>query len=53
MNVRIEKNIREAMNVPGAFQGRVVNRKNIGKASQDLIALWNGDHPEDPVDVTA
>jgi nucleoid DNA-binding protein len=53
MNVRIEKAVRKAMNVPGAFQGRVVNRKNIGKTTQDLFDLWNHDHPEDPVDVTA
>ena len=53
MNVRIDKSIRKAMNVPGAFQGAVVNRENIGKTTQDLIALWNRDHPENLVDETA
>lgn len=32
------------------FFGEVVNRQYIGKSSDDLVALWNAEHPENPVE---
>jgi hypothetical protein len=32
-----------------AFEGIILNPGNIGKTSEQLIALWNEDHPGDPV----
>ena len=29
--------------------GRIINRENIGKTSQELVQLWNEEHPEDPI----
>src|SRR3989304_7563979 len=46
---RTDQAIVKALNVPGAFKGVIENRENIGKTSQDFIAKWNADHPDDPV----
>jgi hypothetical protein len=37
------------LNIPGMFTGKIVNRENIGKSGEELVELWNNDHPEDPV----
>ena len=39
------------LNVPGTFSGRIINRENIGKTSQELVEIWNEEHPEDPIPV--
>jgi hypothetical protein len=50
VNTRLDVGINKAMNVVGAFKGAVVNRDNIGKTSDDLVELWNAEHPDDPVE---
>jgi len=37
------------MNIPGIFTGTILNREHIGKTSDELVARWNAEHPEDPV----
>jgi hypothetical protein len=32
------------------FYAEILNKSNIGKSSKELIAQWNADHPDDPVD---
>lgn len=32
-----------------SFHAKILNKKNIGKTSDELIAQWNRDHPDDPV----
>ena len=32
------------------FYGKVINRQHIGKSGDALVALWNAEHPEDPVE---
>ena len=32
------------------FFGEVINRQHIGKSGDDLVALWNVEHPENPVE---
>ena len=49
VSVRVDKRILAALNVPRAFTGKVANRKNIGKTSQEIADLWNKEHPDDPV----
>ena len=49
VNCRMDVGIGKAMNVKAAFTGSIVNRNNVGLASEDLVALWNLDHPDDPV----
>lgn len=38
-----------ALNIKGAYSGEIENKENIGKKSEDLVALWNKEHPDDPV----
>ncbi|MBT9149594.1 MAG: hypothetical protein DDT28_01029 [Dehalococcoidia bacterium] len=47
---RLDRDIRNALNAPGAFIGEVLNRQNIGKTSDELVAMWNADHHDDPVE---
>lgn len=46
---RADMALKNALNAQGSFQGDIVNRENIGKTSDDLVAMWNADHPDDPV----
>lgn len=46
---RLDVAIRNALNTPGTFTGTIERRENLGKTSDDLVALWNEDHPDDPV----
>jgi predicted histone-like DNA-binding protein len=32
------------------FKGKIKNKENIGKSPDDLVALWNAEYPDDPVD---
>jgi hypothetical protein len=34
---------------PGAFEGAITNRQNIGKTADELVQLWNEEHPDDQV----
>jgi len=40
------------LNIPGIFSGTILNRENIGKTSDELVAKWNADHVDDPVTIT-
>ena len=46
LNFRPDKGIASELNAPGAFQGKIANRENIGKHASDLKALWNATYPE-------
>lgn len=46
---RLDREIENALNAPGAVTAQIINRQNIGKTSDEYIALWNADHPDDPV----
>ena len=37
------------LNIPGVFSGRIINRENIGKTSEDLVTMWNESFPDDLV----
>jgi hypothetical protein len=47
---RADTEIKKQLNVPGEFNGEIENRDNIGKSSDDLVAMWNEAHPDDPVE---
>lgn len=32
------------------FHARILNKASIGKSAADLVAQWNAEHPEDPVE---
>ena len=50
VNLRVDPELLGDLNkkVEG-FKGKVINALNIGKTSDELVALWNEEHPEDPV----
>ena len=49
VSVRVDKRIISALNAPGAFTGRISNSTNIGRTSEEIAALWNQGHPDNPV----
>jgi hypothetical protein len=49
LQYRADSALVNGLNDKGTFTGTIVNRENIGKTSEELVAKWNADHPEDPV----
>jgi hypothetical protein len=45
---RLDRRLKKALN-NGNFSGRIVNRKHIGKTVEEVVTLWNLEHPDDPV----
>ncbi len=45
-----EPNLLRQMNDTTRFKAKILNRSSIGKSANDLVAWWNAEHPEDPVD---
>ena len=39
------------LNIPGIFTGTIINRENIGKSGDELVAMWNETYPNDPVEL--
>jgi hypothetical protein len=50
VKVKVDKRILRALNAEGAFRGHIINAEHIGKSAADLVALWNAEHPDDPVE---
>ncbi len=50
VNVRLNKRFAQTVNARGAFRGTVINAENIGKTEDEMIARWNVEHPEDPIE---
>ena len=46
---RTDQEIIKALNSNGAYRGVIANRENIGKTSDELVAIWNTEHPTDLV----
>ena len=46
---RADITLKRRLNVPGEFSGEIENVENIGKTADQLVALWNEEHPDDPV----
>jgi hypothetical protein len=49
VKVQVDSRITHAANQEKAFRGRIANAENIGKAGDDLVAMWNEEHPDDPL----
>lgn len=47
---RADTALTNGLNVPGTFTGRIANRENIGKTSDELVTMWNTDNPADMVE---
>ena len=52
VKVKVDKRVLRALNADGAFRGTITHAEFIGKSSDELVELWNNEHPEDPVTVT-
>ena len=37
------------LNVPGIFTGTIIDRENIVKTSEELVAMWNEAYPDDQI----
>jgi hypothetical protein len=48
---RADNALINGLNLPGVFTGKIINRENIGKSGEELIAMWNEAYPEDPVEM--
>jgi hypothetical protein len=49
ISARLDNRMQKRLNDEGLFKGEIQNRDNIGKTPDELVALWNEIHPEDPV----
>jgi hypothetical protein len=38
------------LNDPTRFYTKILNKSSIGKSAEELIARWNKEHPDDPVE---
>ncbi len=45
---RLDRGLRRALNST-RFSGTIINRRNIGKTPDELVALWDVEHPDNPV----
>lgn len=45
---RLDRRLKRQLNNE-SFNGRIRNKKNIGKSTAEVIAMWNAEHPDDPV----
>lgn len=48
VRVRINPELNKQVNI--GFRGKWINAENIGKNEDEIFALWNADHPSDPVE---
>ena len=46
---RTDSEIVKALNVAGAYKGVMEDRENIGKTTEQFVAMWNQAHPDDAV----
>jgi hypothetical protein len=46
---RADVALKKGLNAPGEFRGDIENSENIGKTGDELVAMWNEDHSDDPV----
>lgn len=45
---RLDRRLKRGLNT-GSFQGKIRNKKNIGKTVEQIVSMWNAEHPDDPV----
>ncbi|NIM15499.1 MAG: hypothetical protein GTO45_26260 [Candidatus Aminicenantes bacterium] len=45
-----DKPLVQRLNKGEFYTGKILNRDMIGKTTEDLIARWNEEHPDDPIE---
>jgi len=43
--------VARALNAPGTYTGVILNAANVGLPNEAYKALWDNDHPDDPVEL--
>jgi nucleoid DNA-binding protein len=51
INFRTDNALKNHINTPGAYTGRMNNKGNIGLTNEEYKALWDADHPGDPLEI--
>jgi len=51
VSIKVRFNPRVRQSVSAETRAQWINADNIGKNEQEIIALWNEAHPDDPVEV--
>ena len=51
IKLRLDNWLRDSINHRDAFTGGVENRGGIGLTPDDFKALWDADHPDDPLEL--
>ncbi len=46
---KMDKVLKNRLNAPGERSMKIINKDNIDKTPEDLIALWDEENPTDPV----
>lgn len=53
VNLKVDRELLSELNKDAeGFKGTIVNKDNIEKTVDDLVAIWNEEHPDDLVAVT-
>jgi len=50
MLFRADARLLDQLNDETKFSGKIINKANIGKSTDELVALWNEEHPENPAE---
>ncbi len=50
IRVSVRLNPRLVRRVNNEFRGKWLNAENIGKTTEEIYALWNEAHPDDPIE---
>jgi nucleoid DNA-binding protein len=51
VNFRADSALKNGLNAPGAYSGPVRNKDRVGLDNAGYKALWDADHPDDPLDI--
>jgi hypothetical protein len=49
VKVRLNPQLSKILSAAGQYHGKIINAESIGKSADELVALWNAEHPNDPV----
>ncbi|MBU1750473.1 MAG: hypothetical protein KKA73_22540 [Chloroflexi bacterium] len=51
INLRVDTALKEGSNARDAYHGEIVNRERVGLSNEEYKALWDADHPDDPLEI--
>ena len=48
---RTDRRLHDRLNAKGASKFKLVNAGNAGLSGDELVEMWNAEHPDDPVEI--